>query len=106
VSGGIVSRWTGGRSATCLECATRFEGLVCPNCRQRLEARDLSGRIGVEVQTEAGDTWLVLAERNPDGGWDAPRSDLASDEAVRMLVRQHADPGPPRGLFDDGPEGA
>ena len=106
MSGGIVSRWTGGRSATCLECATRFEGLVCPNCRQRVEARDLSGRIGVEVQTAAGDTRFVVAERNPDEGWDAPRSSVACDEAVGMLVRQHAEPGPLGGRFDDGPEAA
>lgn len=103
MTGRVVSRWTGRPSATCLECATPFAGMVCPNCRQRLEARDLSGRIGVEVETEAGDNLLVIAERSPDGGWATTRVLDASDEAVRMLARQHPDPGPAGGLFGDEP---
>ena len=102
---GIVSRRAGGSRATCLECGTGYAGMVCPTCRQRLEARDLPGRIAVEVQTEAGDNLLVLAEPNPDtGGWDPARTFVASDEAVRMLVRHQPHPGPLGGLFDTGPE--
>jgi hypothetical protein len=102
---GIVARWAGGGRATCLECGTVYAGMVCPTCGQRPEARDLPGRIAVEVQTEAGDNLLVLAERHPDtGGWDPARTFVASAEAARMLARHQPDPEPVGGLFDTGPE--
>lgn len=101
---GIVARWTGPASlSTCAECATAFDGLVCPGCGQRLEARDLPGRIGVEVQTAAGDNLLVVAERNPlSGGWDPSRQVVLNEDTARMVSRLQAEAGPLGGLFDEG----
>jgi hypothetical protein len=102
MTGGIVARWTGPTSvSTCTECATAFDAMACPGCGQRLEARDLPGRIGVEVQTDAGDNLLVVAERNPlTGGWDPSRQLVLNEDTARMVSHLHAESGRLGGLFD------
>jgi hypothetical protein len=58
-----MTAWTDGPGvASCAECGTPFAGMVCPNCRQRLEAVEVD-RIAM---VRPDDTVVVLAERSPD----------------------------------------
>jgi hypothetical protein len=60
--------WTDGPDvARCLECGTRFAGMVCPTCRQFVEpheAREI-------VMTDGPKEPIVLAERTPDPAFEA-----------------------------------
>ena len=63
----MIGGTTGPGVATCTECATPFTGLVCPTCRQRLEAFEVDQLSMIRPDG----TRVVLAERSPDPLLDA-----------------------------------
>jgi hypothetical protein len=68
----------------CGECATVHNAAACPECGEAPDGA-LVGVLRTEITTEAGARWLVMAERDPDGGgWvpavrQAPGSLFAAD---------------------------
>lgn len=63
MTGRIVTHWTDGPDvASCTGCGTPFAGVVCPTCRQRLEAFEVD-RIAMVRHDHSV---AVLAERSAD----------------------------------------
>ena len=87
---GVVARWAGtthaGRAVICGECGEPVPaGTACPGCYQLAAGR--VGMLAALVDTAAG-ARLVVAERDPQGGWVPIRAVAATGEAVRMIRRQ------------------
>jgi len=89
---GVVARWAAhapaGPDVRCAECGARVEptAVYCDGCGQ-VPSQAPRGRMAVVIDTTAGRR-LVIAERTPDGGWTAARTQEPTGETVRMLRRQ------------------
>lgn len=87
---GVLARWAGAartdQPVICGECGEAAPaGSPCPGCHQL--AAERVGMLATLVDTPAG-ARLVVAERDPHGGWVPIRAVPATGEAVRMIRRQ------------------
>jgi hypothetical protein len=92
---GVVARWVGAarsdRPVICGECgeAVAPGGSRCPGCYEI--AAGPVGMLATLIDTPTG-PGLVVAERDPHGGWVPVRAVPATGEAVRTVRRLQAAP--------------
>jgi hypothetical protein len=90
--GDLVARWAAlaapAGPVACDGCGTTHTEPQCPTCRQPAGPEAIGYR-AVIVETAAGARRLVIARRDPTGGWTPTRTIAATGDAVRTIAGQH-----------------